>query len=200
MSTQAPAKTQSVGRIVLKNVRLSYCNLFKARAMKTPPGATPAAPKFSVTCIMDKKTNADVIALVKKTIDEVIQDKWAGKKPAKLKICLRDGSEYDGTEGFSEDVMFLGASSTEEYPPDVRDCDKTRKLTAADHRPYSGCYGNVVVRLWAQDNDWGKRVNAALEIVQFAKHGEPLGASRAKAEDVLDDVDQPAEDEVSFED
>jgi len=41
---------------------------------------------------------------------------------------------------------------------------------------YAGCYVNAIISLWAQDNTYGKRINAQLEGVQFCNNGEPLGA------------------------
>jgi len=42
-------------------------------------------------------------------------------------------------------------------------------------KPYAGCYVNMSIRLWAQDNQFGKRVNAQLRAVQFVKDGEAFG-------------------------
>ena len=195
MSTTTTKAPVDQNRIVLKGVRLSYCHVFKAKAVQEGQD-----PKFSVTSLMDKKANAEQIKLVQDTIDRIIKDTWKGKKPVGLKVCLRDGAEKDGADGYGDHIMFVSASAGADRPPQVVDCDRTRKLTAEDNRPYSGCYGNVVLRLWAQDNKYGKRINAALEIVQFAKHGEPFGATAPKAADILDDEAAPAEDEVTFDD
>jgi hypothetical protein len=48
-------------------------------------------------------------------------------------------------------------------------------LNAASGRPYGGCYVNASVRLWVQDNAFGKRVNCALAAVQFAGEGKAFG-------------------------
>lgn len=198
MSTQTTTTSKPAidpNRLVLKGVRASYFHGFVAKAVQEGQD-----PKFSVTSLMDKQENAEQIKLVQATIDRIIKDTWKGKKPVGLKVCLRDGVEKDGADGYGDHVMFLSASAGQDRPPQIVDCDKTRRLTAADNRPYSGCYVNVVVRLWAQDNKYGKRINAALEIVQFVKHGEPFGATAPKAADILDDEAAPAEDEVSFDD
>lgn len=204
MSTQTTdKKNTNIGRVILKGVRFSYFHGFKPHAMKPKPGEAPKAPKYGVTAIMDKKDNAEAIRLINEAFKAIIQDKWAGKKPVGLKLCLRDGSEYEGADGYGEDVMFVAASAdVDKFNPaeSIRDCDKSRKLTAADNRPYSGCYGNLVVRFWPQDNDWGKRINCALEVIQFVKHGEPLGMTAVKADDVLEDEAPLPEDEVTFDD
>jgi hypothetical protein len=66
----------------------------------------------------------------------------------------------------------------------------------ADGTLYAGCYVNAIVDIWAQDNQFGKRINAKLLVVRKKKDGEPIGAGRtnAKAEDF--DFDEYNEDEV----
>jgi hypothetical protein len=67
--------------------------------------------------------------------------------------------------------------------PLVLDSNKA-PLTAADGKPYSGCYVNAMIEVWAQDNQHGKRVNASLLGVQFVRDGERLaGGSVATADD-----------------
>jgi hypothetical protein len=48
----------------------------------------------------------------------------------------------------------------------------TKPLTAADGRPYGGCFVDASVDIWAQDNSWGKRINAKLRWVQFRGDGD----------------------------
>ena len=55
--------------------------------------------------------------------------------------------------------------------------------------PYSGCYVNAVIEVWAQDNEHGKRLNARLKSVQFFKDGEAFGAAPSNPnEDFTDDM------------
>jgi hypothetical protein len=62
-------------------------------------------------------------------------------------------------------------------------------LTEDDNVVYAGCYVNAIITLWVQNNSYGKRVNAQLDGVQFAKDGEPFGAGGIDADefDLLDD-------------
>ena len=52
--------------------------------------------------------------------------------------------------------------------------DKT-PITEDDNVVYAGCYVNAIITLWAQNNSYGKRVNAQLDGVQFVRDGEPFG-------------------------
>jgi hypothetical protein len=68
--------------------------------------------------------------------------------------------------------------------------DKDRSpLVSADGRPYSGCYVNAQVEVWAQDHkSFGKRINAQLLGVQFVEDGDSFqaGAPPANPEDFGD--------------
>jgi hypothetical protein len=45
----------------------------------------------------------------------------------------------------------------------------------------------AIVELWAQDNSWGKRINATLKGVQFYQDGEAFaGGVSASADDFED--------------
>ncbi len=68
-------------------------------------------------------------------------------------------------------------------------------LTAEDDTIYSGCYLDVTIRLWAQDNKWGKRVNCALRAVKFNCDGEPLGREKIDVESEFDDDDADDDDD-----
>lgn len=59
---------------------------------------------------------------------------------------------------------------------------------------YSGCYVNAKIQLWAQDNSYGRRINASLLGVMFCKDGDAFGGSTpARAEDFAGMAADPAE-------
>ena len=49
---------------------------------------------------MIKKINAKEISAIKSTIDGLVRDVFKGKSPGSQRICLRDGSEKEGTDGY----------------------------------------------------------------------------------------------------
>jgi hypothetical protein len=153
--------------VKLENVRLSFPALWEAK--KGPDANSKSA--FQATFILDKKTNAASIKAVKAAIDLVTKDSFKGKQPPK--ICLREGSEKPDTDGYGDGVMFVGARS--ETRPMVVDRDGRTPLTAADGKPYAGCIVNATIRVWPQDNQYGKRINSALRAVQFVKDGDAFG-------------------------
>jgi hypothetical protein len=58
---------------------------------------------------------------------------------------------------------------------------------------YAGCYVNATIRLWGQDNQYGKRINAQLRAIQFVKKGDAFGDGDIdvmKEFKALDDTDE----------
>lgn len=72
---------------VIVPCRLSYAHLWE------PDSVNGSEPKYSVSCIIDKKDKA-TIAKIRKAVEiakEEGKGKWGGKIPANLKMPLRDG-------------------------------------------------------------------------------------------------------------
>jgi hypothetical protein len=109
----------------------------------------------------------------------------------KVTVCLHEGSEKE-YDGYSEENMYISASSSKR--PTIVDRDKSQ-LAEDDRRPYGGCYVNGIVRLWIQDNNFGKKVNAELMGIQFVKDGEPFGAAPLDA-DAFEDLDAGKKDKT----
>ena len=152
--------------VKLNNVRLSFPALWQAR---TGPDAN-SKPSFQAAFILDKKDNAKDIETVRATIAAIGKESFKGKLPPK--ICLREGTEKGDMDGYGEGVMFINARSDKRPHVVGR---KLEVLTEDDGKPYAGCYVNATIRLWAQDNQYGKRINAKLRAVQFVKTGERFG-------------------------
>jgi hypothetical protein len=184
--------------VKLANVRLAFPALFTP---KTVNGE--GEPAFSAAFILDPKANAADIKALSQVIEKVAQEKWKDKAPAILKqmkaqdkLALHDGdskAEYDGFPG----NLYVSARS--KARPLVIDRDKSA-LTEADGKPYAGCYVNASLDIWAQDNNYGKRVNASLRGVQFCKDGEAFAGGGVASEDefdaVADEFDSAATDLV----
>ncbi|EKS9794858.1 MULTISPECIES: DUF2815 family protein [Burkholderia] len=176
-------------KIKLSNVRLAFPQLFEA---KTVNGE--GKPAFSAAFLIDpadpqvKELNA--------AIDQVAKDKWGAKADAILKqmraqdkIALHDGDLKSNYDGFPGNLFVSSRSATR---PLVIDKDKT-PLTEQDGKPYAGCYVNASVELWAQDNSFGKRVNASLRGVQFLRDGDAFAGGGAASEDEFDEITDGAD-------
>ena len=165
-------------KIKLQNVRLSFPSLFRKAVFSGDE------TKYEGTFLIDKEGQADKIAEINKAIEALIKDKLKGAKLKAEKICLKNGDEID-YDGYAGHMSFKASNNKR---PLVLDRDRT-PLTEDDNRPYSGCYVNAVVELWAQDNQYGKRINANLLGVQFFKDGEPFGDGVSASSDDFDSFD-----------
>jgi hypothetical protein len=177
MNTQN--KTQDIATIKLTNVRLSYPSLFVPNQY-----GDEEEPAYKASFILDKVKDAGQIKFIQETMKKLVAEAKV-KSVAAYKLCLRDGAEKGDKEGFGDRVMFISSKNRKAIP--VVDRDKSL-LTIDSGKPYAGCYVNAVVRLWVQDNNFGKRINASLQAVQFSKDGEPFGEGGIDANAVFDDV------------
>lgn len=168
-------------QLVLTNVRLSYPHLFTAKAAE---GSTKA--KFSAAFVLDKKGDRAQIATIEDAIETMLKENKLKVDPDKR--CLKDGSLKP--EAYGDEVMFLNASN--DIRPQVVD-RKRNPLAEEDDVVYAGCYVNAVVRLWAQNNAFGRRINASLEAVQFVADGERLGRRPVEVDKTLPDLDGDAD-------
>lgn len=173
-------------QLILSNVRLSFPVLFTAKSVND------GDPRFSANFLLDKERDAKLIAKITAEINSLIKSDLEGKKLSPDKVCLRDGDDkdYDGYEG----CMFLSAANKKR--PQVVDRDNS-PLVEADDRPVAGDYVDAVVRLWAQNNNYGKRINASLVVVRFRKEGEHFGAPKVDVNEVLPDLDDDDDDFVA---
>lgn len=190
-------------KLYLKDARLSFTQgLFDARQVQGQGEA-----KFSCSSILEKDTKGfygdfnpdsakgraanltwgDVKAAVQDAIMAAAGSKWGAKGPevvktllAGNKLCLHDGNTKEDTPGYAGNY-FINASN--KVKPEVKD-RQGRDITAAEGIIFPGCYGDVVLEIWPQDNQFGKRVNASLLAVIFSKDGERLaGGGVATADD-----------------
>lgn len=176
-------------KIKLENVRLAFPALFEA---KTVNGE--GEPAFSASFLMSAKHPA--VQTLRDAFEAVGKDKWGAKWPAikkeiaaKDRFALHDGDTKADYAGFAGN-MFVSARNKSR--PLVIDRDKS-PLTSADGRPYAGCYVHASIELWAQDNNYGKRINASLRGVQFFKDGDAFAGGGAASEDEFDSVDGEAD-------
>jgi hypothetical protein len=153
-----------MSKIKMQAVRLSFPSLFN-----TAKFGGDDTGKYEATFILDKKQHAVVIADIKSAIERMMKEELKGKVPAD-KLCLKDGDEmgrpeYEGT--------YTIKAATKKRPL-VINRDKS-PITESDNIVYAGCYVNAIVSLWAQNNQFGKRINAQLDGIQFARDGDPFG-------------------------
>lgn len=178
-----------MSKIHLKNVRLSFPDLFTARAFQEGD-----EPKFKAAFLLGEKHPQR--KEIEKAINDVATAKW-GPKAKKIldgirsnpnKFCYQDGNNKD-YDGYA-DHWYISASN--KARPTVIDRDRS-PLTAEDGRPYAGCYVNAIIEIFAYTTS-GNGIAASLSGVQFFKDGEPFSGGRAAAADDFDDLSDQGDD------
>lgn len=175
----------------IKNVRGAFLTLFEAKTI-----GGEGEPRFSGAFPIEPSSdNAKTLNAV---VEAVAKEKWKDKATgilkelrAKGRVCYKtdplskDGEVYDGFEGMHS------LNSSSKTRPLVIDQQKN-PLTAADGKPYSGCFVNVSLDIWAQDNQYGKRINATLKGVQFARDGDAFGGGAPATPDDFEAIEDGA--------
>lgn len=184
-------------KITLKNVRLSFPRLFEPRAFEEGQ-----KKRYEATFLLDPtdKEHAKTIKEIKKQAAKVAREKWPNGIPKRLPtnfgLADEEGLEYDGYEG----MFYFRTARPGDSRPTVVNRDRT-PLSAEDGVIYAGCYVNATVTIWAQDNQFGKRLNGNLRAVQFVKDGEAFGAPPVDAEEEFDELpDDEFDDDELFDD
>lgn len=172
--------------------RLSFPALFKKDQFD----------RYSVALIVEP--GSDTAEKIEKALKAAAKAKWPGKdkegnpKYKKIlkklkktgKVCFLEGDD-DREE--LEGKMVLRANSVQRVP--VKAQNGVDDLTAEDGVIYSGCNVSIVANIWAQDNDFGQRINASLRGVQFWKDGEAFGGGGVAGEDDFEDLSDGVDDD-----
>jgi hypothetical protein len=170
--------------LILKNVRMAFPALYEPKTVGNDPKAKPAyGARFIIEPGSD---NAKALAAA---VEQVAREhpKWGAKADAILaqlkkdgKVCYvedeyknKDGEPYDGFEG-----MFSLGTRSEKLKPTVKDRFNNDVTEGQPGAPYGGCYVHAAVDIWAQDNDFGRRINGVLQGVMFAADGQGFAGGR----------------------
>lgn len=168
--------------IKIKNARLSFPALFQPEVY-----GGESTGKYAATLILDKEVHAKEITAIKRATNDLMMETFKGKIPSD-KLALKDGDESGRPE-------YAGAYTikvTTKKRPTIVDRDKT-PLVEEDGKPYSGCYVNAIISLWAQNNAYGKRINGNLLGIQFYKDGESFGSGPIDVSGEFEDYDDAAD-------
>lgn len=173
---------------MIRNARLAFPQIWEP---KTVNGE--GEPSFSALLIIDAKDPQ--IKLIEAEIEKTALNKWGAKAQemmrlmkAKGNLALHNGEEKANYDGFGEGTMYVSCRAKASQRPLIVDRNRNM-LTINDGRPYAGCYVNAMVDFWAQDNNYGKRVNAQLGGLQFVQDGDAFSGSAPVTPDAFDSLD-----------
>lgn len=185
------AEDKVIGEVILRNVRLSFAALFEPDT-QTDKETGKTRTTFKANFLIPKDDPEGNLKAIKRASTEAKEKKWGDKtkwpKMRPDKLCLRDG-DLESWDGYEEN-FYLSANSPVTRPPALvmnRKGGDKKWLKAEPGQLYSGCYVNAVVRIWGQDNEHGKRINASLESVQFFRDGSAFGAPPVDPNDKFSD-------------
>lgn len=174
-----------MSKVVTGRVRLSYVNL------NTPRPDLNGNLKFSVTVLLPKsdlQTKAAIDAAIAQSIEEGRNGKWNGLVPPNVPTPIHDGDgvRQDGTP-FGDECkghwVFTASTNADagRPRPEVVDINRAPIMNASEI--YSGMYGRVSVNFAPYFSAGKKGIGCYLNHVQKLEDGEPLGATKASAED-----------------
>ena len=162
-------------RLVLKNVRILYAQLFEPRAFA--PGDDP---KYSTQILIPKKDTEQLKKLSNLIVQVTEED--LGKKARPAQKPYRDGDTDVSASDTTAGHIFFNASA--KTAPQVVG-RKLQPLTS--HQIWSGCYVNVSVSIYGTSKG-GPKICAGLNNVQLVKEGDRLDG-RKSAEDEFEALD-----------
>ena len=179
--------------VMLRNVRGAFLHVHRPQV-----DADSGKESYGGSFLMEPDTaeTAENIAKVDAAMKAAASEKWGAKAPDVYKslkaggrVCLRDGDTKAEYEGFAG-TMFVSASNSSKptLVDRVKDSStgKPRRLEESDGKSYSGARYNVKIEVWAQDNKFGKRINASLMGLQFWEDGPRFGGGAVASEDDFD--------------
>lgn len=172
-------------KLSLKHVRLAFPSLWHPEQVQGE-----GKPAFSASFIIPR--DHPQLRDIENTILQVANAQWGAKAmdilraiKAKDALCVHNGDAKAEWTGFAGNLYISARSETR---PLVVDRDRSI-LVQADGRPYAGCYVNPVLDIWAQDNKFGRRINAGLSGVQFDEDGEAFAGGVPATVDDFDNLD-----------
>lgn len=175
--TETTKQEKKATAVVLRDVRISYPNLFTPRA-----ASENAEPKYSAQVLIPKghPQLAELQAAMKAAVAEKFKNPPAGKDRAANGNPIRkmeekqdpDTGEFPG--GYEAGGFFLSTSN--KYKPAV--VNRAAKLVTDENFIYPGCVCHISLNAyaWSFNSKWG--VSFSLDGVQFVQDGERLDGRR----------------------
>lgn len=193
--TNRKEKTK-MARVILNKVRISFMDaLFAPKSFEAN-----SPPRFGATFIIEP--NSKNAKALDDAMKEVALAKWpkGGEKILeelirKEKTAYGERDKLNGAgepyQGFEGNYFVTAYNKTR---PTVIDKDKS-PLVASDGKPYGGCFVNAIIDIYAQDGEYGKRINASLAGVQFHSDGDAFGGGAPASPDQFPDLEDGSDDD-----
>lgn len=189
MKTTFKTNTAQPARLMLIGARLAFPQLDEPKQFQGQ-----GKPRYDATPLIPKE-DTKTIEAIEAAIRAAAAAKWGENKAdaavkglkASGKVAFQDGDAKADWDGFT-DHMYIGAHAQKNAPPTL--LDGARNVLPRDTSViYAGCYCAFSLEFWAQDNEFGKRINCTVRGVQFYKDGDSFGAGAPASEDEFEEID-----------
>lgn len=185
-------------KIMLNGVRCAFLVLGEAERYQNDPSQKP---RWSATGLIEY--NSPQIKIVESAIVAVAKEKWEKKWEAYLEAiksdpkasCWNDGKRKPDYDGFAGHWALAAHRYEDKGRPLCFDKDKS-PIYKPDNALYegkagvlySGCFVNMQVEIWAQENKNGKGIRATLLGIQKFKDGDAFGGGAAPSADDFGEI------------
>jgi len=167
-------------KLKLNNVTLAFA------CLDEPVAKFGGEAKFSCCLLVDKETEQGKkdLANFRTIVDKLEADSFDGKSLDISKLCISDGNDKD-YDGFKDKLVFTAANKKR-----VVTVGKQRQVVVAgdDEFPVSGNVVNCVLDIWPPPGQFGPRIVASLEGVQYVSEGTPFTKSNVNVDSDFEDI------------
>ena len=173
-------KTNNPCTVITGRCRLSFEHVWSPNRMDEN-----AKAKYSASILIPKEDTATLQKVrdaQEAAAQEGVASKWKGKRPANLKLPLRDGDEERPDDPSYAGCYFLNATSNNK--PGI--VDLSRQEITDESQVYSGCYCRFSLMFYPFSSNGNNGVAVGLNNVQKICDGERLSGG-SRAEDDFDD-------------
>ena len=185
---------------MLNNVRCSFITLGEPEYYGGQKSKPTDKRRWSATALIpaDSPLRKQVDAM----IEEVAKEKWEKKWQTVMEnvradpkaCCFVDGKRKD-YEGYAGHWALTAHRNEDKGRPLVFDSDKSPIYKPNNElyegkagRIYSGCYVNMQIEFWPQDNNNGKAVRATLLGIQRKADGDAFSGGVAPDESAFEEI------------
>lgn len=198
--------------ITLKNVRASFLTLGSPEYFGGKKTKDTDKMRWSATGLV--AYDDPQIKVVNAMIEEVAKAKWEKKWASILeniradpKACFMVDGKRKDYAGYEGHWAMTAHRNEEKGRPMVLDTDKSQIYLGTNARAeknespndlypskggrvYSGCYINLQIELWAQDNASGKAIRATLLALQRNRDGDAFSGGSVADADAFEEISE----------
>lgn len=170
-------------------VRVNWCHLFE-------PYKFEGEEKAMYRCdVLIRKDDKDTLAALEEAIKNA-KEAYKGKDNKPFESFVKDGDERvkeDGTPDEPYQGCYYFSTKTDKLP-NVRELKEGKVIRCEEEAVYSGCYGQIVIWLFAYNFSGKKGISNRLNGFLKTDDGEKLGGEGELSDTELwgQEVEEPA--------